>query len=249
MRISIISDGKYGERAFELIKSKFPYTKMVFVPEFPANQFLDDFEMPDSVEDSINQSDLIITYVRHPDITLELCDYEKPVVLAINFGEGFYNQAKEVNDDVHMPPSMCRMVKETGIEAIDVYCTRFGIPEYRIKLSFETDPPTIEKIDVLRESPCGATIRSLDQMKGKKVIPETFNQFGLNVSQECREPMSLLLKRSHMGESAGSIHTVQLMKNLKEQYPKFIENDETMGSYFDKVMHDYEHPKKTHIYR
>ena len=65
LKIGIISDGKYGDRAYENIKKKFE-TRWILLPEIPQNMILDNecnFEIP--------EFDLYISYIRHPDIMLQ----------------------------------------------------------------------------------------------------------------------------------------------------------------------------------
>ncbi len=64
IKIGVISDGKYGERAFENIKKKFS-AEWILVPELASNIMIDD-----DMELNIPECDLYVSYVRHPDIII-----------------------------------------------------------------------------------------------------------------------------------------------------------------------------------
>ncbi|MFX0101705.1 MAG: DUF166 family protein, partial [Candidatus Hodarchaeota archaeon] len=119
MRILIISDGKYGDRAIEVIKKKFSLAKLLVIKEEDPAIFLDDFILEDDTKMAIENADLLILYVRHPDVVSEICDYQKPTILPIHFGKGFFNQVSSVNPRVVQPLSMCNALPDTGIEPID----------------------------------------------------------------------------------------------------------------------------------
>ena len=78
MKILVLSDGKYGDRAYEVIKNAYPDTKFLVIDEVNPNEFLDEVDLPQDVLNAISESDLIISYVRHPDIVTEICYYDKP---------------------------------------------------------------------------------------------------------------------------------------------------------------------------
>ena len=82
LRVGVITDGKYGERAYANIKKKFE-TEWINVPDIPSNVMLDD----DIVLD-IPECDIYISYARHPDIILELAELQKPLILGILPGAG-----------------------------------------------------------------------------------------------------------------------------------------------------------------
>ena len=87
MKIGILSDGKYGERAFEKISKVFP-CEWIQVEEVPPNVILDECELV------IPNCDLYLSYLRHPDQVLTLAELEKPTLLGISFGKGFLHQEK-----------------------------------------------------------------------------------------------------------------------------------------------------------
>ncbi len=244
----LLTDGKYGDRAIQIIRVRFPDAKFVVIPENNLNEFIDEYNFEKYVEQDIENSDLIISYIRHPDVVMELCNKGKPTIIAINFGVGFYHQIKEINSKVVMPPTMCRLQPNTGIPEIDDYARYFGIPLYTVDIDTSKTPAMIKEVIINSESPCGATKRTLHFLKNKPIVPKTFNEFGLSVSQECREPMSILLKRSQMAESAAAVHRIHILKTIKNNAPELFNESSEMLEYYNKALYDYEHPKDTSFY-
>ena len=74
MKILILSDGKYGERAEVFIKKKFPATKMIIIEGYETTELLDDVELEPEIEEEIEKADLLISYIRHPDVAFDICD-------------------------------------------------------------------------------------------------------------------------------------------------------------------------------
>lgn len=104
LRVGVISDGKYGERAFENIKNRFK-AFWIEVPDIPLNVILDD-----DVEMSIPDCDLYLSYVRHPDIITQLAELQKPLILGVLPGYGLYEQTKRVNSRVIHAPDLLLLV-------------------------------------------------------------------------------------------------------------------------------------------
>ncbi len=77
MKIGIVSDGKFGDRAYDVIREKFP-TEWIMAP-FPQSMIADDLEL------SLPECDLYISYVRHPDVALAIIEKQKPVILGDQF--------------------------------------------------------------------------------------------------------------------------------------------------------------------
>ncbi|MHA1820964.1 MAG: DUF166 family protein [Promethearchaeota archaeon] len=257
LKILIMSDGKYGDRAVDIIGSVFPKTEMAVIPAEDPTSFLDEYEFPEDVEAKIEGSDLIISYIRHPDVNMELAYYEKPLILAVYFGQGFFNQVHEINEKTVMPLTMCRLSNDTGIKEVDEYATFFGVPEFDIKIKpreagdsklsnkDEAEAYEISSIRILRESPCGAAERTLHAIMHKPISPEIFTTFSLFVSQECREPVSVLLKRAHMGESAASLHRINVLETLRKNYPQLFKENSPLKKYLDEKRAEYEADTKS----
>ena len=119
------------------MKKKYPETELIIVEEQDPKMFLDEVDLPQEVETAIQNADLLISYIRHPDVTAEICDRQKPVILAINFGQGFLNQVKSYNPKVAQPISMCNATPDTGIEIIDEYFEKFSSPVYNVVLEYK----------------------------------------------------------------------------------------------------------------
>ncbi|MFX1238029.1 MAG: DUF166 family protein [Promethearchaeota archaeon] len=231
MKIAILTDGKYGDRAVNVIKKKFPETKLVILREQDPSMILDEVDLEPEVESSIQDADLLIVYVRHPDVVSEILSRQKPTILAINLGEGFFNQEKAYNDRIVMPTSMCNALPDTSIKEIDDYFQHFGTPIYDIKIRQEKDKILIESASLLVESPCGASNASIEFILGKEITVETLNSFAINVRQECREPVSYVLSRNDMSETSGALHFLNLIKALEEKVPSLFEPGTIMGDY------------------
>ena len=110
MKIGIVSDGKFGDRAYEIIREKFP-TEWIMAP-FPSGMMVDDIEL------TLPDCDLYISYVRHPDVALAIIDKQKPVILGVSFGPGFLRQAKGINENIVAPPTMCSLEDNTWVPEI-----------------------------------------------------------------------------------------------------------------------------------
>ena len=199
--------------------------------------------MGEEVERDIVNADLLIIYVRHPDVVAEICYCKKPTILAVDFGEGFLRQQKEDNPTIIMPPSMCSIPSQTGISEIDEYFRHFGYPLFEVKLQYsDGEIPIIKDIKTIVESPCGATNVSLEHIKGKPLTPETLTAFGLNVRYECREPVSILLSHRDMADSSALLQMISLLDALEKVAPKLFLPGTPMGIYASKRREEYQCP-------
>ncbi|KKK40279.1 hypothetical protein LCGC14_1408760 [marine sediment metagenome] len=202
--------------------------------------------MGTDVEDFIIKEDLLIIYIRHPDVVAEICDRKKPTILAVDFGEGFLRQQKDTNPRVIMPTSMCSIHHSTDIKEIDEYYKKFGSPLFVVKLdNIEEAVPIISEIETIVESPCGATNLSLEYIRGKPLTPETITAFGLNVRYECREPVSILLSHKDMADSSALSQMLSLLDALEKASPKHFLPDTPMGEYAAKRREEYKTPNPT----
>ena len=147
MKIGIVSDGKFGDRAYEIIREKFP-TEWIMAP-FPQGMMVDDLEL------TLPECDLYISYVRHPDVALAIIEKQKPVILGVSFGPGFLRQAKGINENVVAPVTMCSLEDNTWVPEINEFAKVFGRPTFEVKVQ---DDGTIDSVRVIRGSPCGSTV-------------------------------------------------------------------------------------------
>jgi hypothetical protein len=199
MKIGIVTDGKYGERAFENIKTRFD-SEWIQLPDIPLNVILDEdfnFNLPDC--------DLYISYLRHPDMILSLAEKtKKPIILGITPGQGLLNQLLEINPKIISPKTMCSIENNTGIPEVDEYASYFGKPLYKISV----DKDIIKNVDIVRSSPCGSSKSGAEFLVGKKLSVDILQQFALSVCHECRAPRFGLTCDK---EISGIIHILSIL--------------------------------------
>lgn len=202
MKIGILTDGKYGDRAFENICKIFS-CEWIQLEEVPQSAILDDYEI------DVPECDLYISYLRHPDQVLAAAELGKPILLGISFGEGFLRQAQEINSKVFAFPTMCSTEPKTGVPEIDVFARHFGRPIFEVYL----DDEKIENVEVLRSSPCGSSEAGSKFVKGKTITIPILQDFALHVCHECRAPR---FGRTCDKELSGIIHIRSLISGLKK---------------------------------
>lgn len=202
LQVGIISDGKYGERAFQNIQEEFE-AKWIIVPEIEPTIMIDD-----NLELNIPECDLYISYVRHPDIILEIAELNKPLILGILPGFGLYKQVKTINSRAIYTPSMCSLKGDTGIGVIDAFSASFGTPIYEVKIN---DKAIISNIALQRKSLCGSSIAGAKFLKNKELSRKNLEDFALHVCHECRAPR---FGHTCDKEIAGLIHLVSLFEGI-----------------------------------
>lgn len=222
MKIGIVSDGKFGDRAFEIIREKFP-TEWIAAP-FPSGMMVDDIdlELPDC--------DLYISYVRHPDVALAIIEKRKPVILGVSFGPGFLRQAKEINEDIVAPLTMCSLEDNTWVPAINEFAKVFGRPMFDLKIR---DDGTIDSIRVLRGSPCGSTVEASKELPGTTLSPEQLQHYGLRICHFCRAPR---LGKTCDKEVSGLLHIRELVHAINAVAPGISVRVKTFMDEMEKVI-------------
>jgi len=225
LKVGLVSDGKYGERAFENIKKNFE-VKWILVPDIPSNVMLDDdFEL------DIPDCDIYISYVRHPDIILELAELQKPLILGVLPGVGLLNQAKKINHQVIHAPTMCSLENNTGIPEIDEFTTHYGRPIYEPEFD---EHGKFKEIKVKRSSLCGSSEAGAEFLLNKEFNTENLQTFALSVCHECRAPR---FGHTCDKEVAGINHLVSLLNSIS---PDFFNNkDEELMSFIKNIHSDY----------
>ncbi|MHA1386425.1 MAG: DUF166 family protein [Candidatus Helarchaeota archaeon] len=231
MKIGILSDGKYGERAFQNISKKFE-CEWIQLEEIPSNIILDDYEI------DIPECDLYISYLRHPDQIFALAELGKPTLLGISFGEGFLRQLQDINPKVLAFPTMCSIEPITDIQEIDEFGQCFGRPNFKI----EVEGDIIKNIEVLRSSPCGSSKVAPNYLIGKKISVSLFQDFAIHVCHECRAPR---FGRTCDKELSGLIHIRALIKSLEENDK--IRNNE-VSDFIESIEQEYDSKLKNHIF-
>lgn len=179
LRIGLISDGKYGERAYENFKQVFD-TKWIIVPDIPSTVMLDE-----EIDLDIPECDLYVSYVRHPDIILQIAELQKPLILGFTPGTGLYHQAKAINPKVISPQTMCSLESNTDIPEVDEFAQFFGKPKYQIDADSEGN---VREVLVLRSSPCGSSQAGAEFFQNKALSVQNLQDFALNVCHVCRAP-------------------------------------------------------------
>ncbi len=206
MKIGIVSDGKFGDRAFEIIREKFP-TEWILAP-FPQCMIADDLEL------ALPECDLYISYVRHPDVALAIIEKQKPVILGVSFGPGFLRQAKGINENIVAPLTMCSLEDNTWVPEINEYAKVFGRPSFEVKVQ---DNGTIDDVRVIRGSPCGSTVAATAELHGTQLAPELLQHYGLRICHFCRAPR---FSKTCDKELSGLLHIRELMRAINGVSPE-----------------------------
>lgn len=205
MKIGIVSDGKFGDRAYEVIKEKFP-TEWIMAA-FPQSMVVDDLEL------DLPECDLYISYVRHPDVALAIIEKQKPVILGVSFGPGFLRQAKEINENIIAPVTMCSLEDNTWVPEINEFAKVFGRPSFEVKVR---DDGTIDKVRVIRGSPCGSTVAASAELPGTQLSPDQLRHYGLRICHFCRAPR---FGKTCDKELSGLLHIRELMRAINGVSP------------------------------
>jgi hypothetical protein len=218
LKVAIVTDGPYGDRAYDTIKKEF---ETVFVElEQPSSMFMDDIEIPEKEVKLIEDVNLLITYTTHPDLTLELverfADKVDWIVVAAWKGDGFKNQL-ESHKNVVCPYIMCEL-EENGNPIFDKFASDIGKPKVVLKL----DEDNLKDIVVLRSSPCGSTTFVAEYIKeryaGKKLDTENLpTEAGLKLQHyPCRAAkMRLFTDEECKKEMASGLHRDAFQEAIK----------------------------------
>ena len=225
LKVGVISDGKYGERAFQNIQKKFE-TEWIIVPDIPSNVMLDD-----ELDLNIPECDVYISYVRHPDIIIELTELQKPLILGVLPGIGLYQQAKQLNSNVVYAPTMCSLDCNTGIPKIDEFTSFFGKPIYETEVDKEG---IFRNIKAHRTSLCGSSEAGAKFLLNKEFNPENLQNFALSICHECRAPR---FGHTCDKEVAGIIHLISLLEGIPLEMLTSL--DEEMKSFIENTKNEY----------
>jgi len=184
LKVVIVADGPYGERAYEFISKEFD-TEFIQL-EQPTSMFADDIEIPEDKLKKLESADLLITYTLHPDLTLDLVemlhDKVKWIIVGAWRGEGFKNQVESFGN-VTCPENMCDL-EENGNPIFDEFVSKFGKPI--VKINCQGDK--IVDIEVVRSSPCGSTFFVAEEMIGQD-LKDAPIKAGLKLQHyPCRAP-------------------------------------------------------------
>ncbi len=165
LKIGVVTDGPYGDRAFDTISKEFECDFIEL--EQPESMFMEDVEIAEEALKSLKSTDIIISYILHPDLLLELVeqlhDQVEWIIVGAWKGEGFKNQIEEY-DNVICPENMCDL-EESGDVVFNEFVSKFGKPIVEIEIVGNK----VSKVHVLRSSPCGSTYFVADEMVGEDV--------------------------------------------------------------------------------
>jgi len=224
LKVGLISDGKYGERAYENFKQIFE-TKWILAPDIPTTVILEE-----DINLNIPECDLYVSYVRHPDVILQLAELQKPLILGITPGMGLYRQAKAINPKVISPRTMCSLEPNTGIPEVDEFAHYFGKPEFQIDRDNEDN---IREVLVIRSSPCGSSQAGANFFKNKKLNMQNLQDLALHVCHECRAPR---FGHTCDKEVSGIIHILSFISNFEIGN----DHDPELKIFIDKLKTEYQ---------
>lgn len=205
MKIGIVSDGKFGDRACEIIRKRFP-AEWIMAP-FPQSMVVDDLELV------LPECDLYLSYVRHPDVALAVIEKQKPVILGVSFGPGFLRQAKAINENIVAPVTMCSLEDNTWVPEINEFAKVFGRPMLDVKVK---DDGMIDSVLVTRGSPCGSTVEASAELSGTQVSEENLRHYGLRICHFCRAPR---FGKTCDKELSGLLHVRELVTAITAAAP------------------------------
>ena len=214
MKIIIVTDGAYGERAYATIKEEFDCDYIVM--EAPTSAFMDEIDLPSETIAILEKADIILTYVLHPDLTLDLVDalHNKVewIIVGAWRGEGFKNQLESYGN-VTCPENMCDLT-ENGNPTFDEFVSKFGRPVVRVNCQGDK----VVDVEVIRCSPCGSTRFVAEEMVGEntKTLPI---KAGLRIQHyPCRAPkMRLFTDDECKKEMAANFHKEAFQEALDKK--------------------------------
>ncbi len=199
MKVSIVSDGVLGDRAFEQCLTRFP-TDFAQVEPLAATAM-------DDATIEVPEADLYLSYLRSPALALALVEKGRPVILAVSFGPGFVRQARAINPDVVAPETMCSLEPTTWNGSLNAFARAFGRPRFAATVR----NGKLVRLEVLRGAPCGSTVAASAELVGRQLSPATLRHFGLRIEHHCRAPR---LGRTCDRETAGLVHVRELLRAL-----------------------------------
>lgn len=184
IKVIIVTDGPYGDRTYDTVCEDFECDFIEL--EQPDSTFMDEMEISDKVLATLKSADIVISYILHPDLLLEMVEkiHEDVVwiVVAAWRGEGLKNQLESFGN-VNCPDTMCEL-EENGDPAYDEFVSKYGKPVVELEL----EGNTVTAVHVIRSAPCGSTDFVAREMVGEDInnLP---TKAGLKVQLfPCRAP-------------------------------------------------------------
>jgi hypothetical protein len=219
--IGVITRGKYGNRLIETIFSKTDLNVVrTSVPE-QLPEFIDepdDFLGGLDIDNSVFDSDIVITYSLHPDITVAVAHKAgKAGVKALIIPGGaakapvveLQSIAKKYGMLIEVEDICCTLQEKTETKEL---CSCLSSPVLDINI----DKGIIESVEVLCGAPCGSTWHMAKELVGTKV-EDAPAKAGLLIQQyPCRAV------RGNMGgiHESGEIHKNAVVEALNKKRKK-----------------------------
>ncbi len=219
--IGVITKGKYGNRLIETIRSR---TRMDVVHTSVPEMLPDFIDEPEDFLDGLHidrkvfDSDIVITYSLHPDLTAAIAHEAGKAGVKALIVPGGASKAPVVElEGISEQYGML-------IEVEDICCTLKERPETKELCSYlsspvleiDIDKGIIESVEVLCGAPCGSTWHMARELVGTKV-EDAPARAGLLIQQyPCRAV------RGNMGgiHESGEIHKKAVEDALKKNKDK-----------------------------
>ena len=188
--VAIVSDGKYGYRAYEVIKKRFhcEYVKIKYRGSF------EDIEIEKEILKKLKNFHILITYLRDPDLTYSLVEEisiqgsgRVPfIIVGIWEGDGFRRQVERFKNVV-CPKLLCNLDENYLKDKLEEYSQLREFLKYfgKPKVDIYLDNNIIRDVKVIRDSPCGATSKTLQEFLGERMEENTLRRIGLRVQHFC----------------------------------------------------------------
>ncbi|MDR0900818.1 MAG: hypothetical protein LBM26_04080 [Methanobrevibacter sp.] len=227
LKIAILTDGPYGDRAYQIIKKEFD-TEFIHL-KAPSDKFFDEkIEIPKEAIEKIEEANIIISYISHIDLVLDIVDKFSDkvdwIIIASWRGEGLKNQL-ESKGNVTCSYIMCEL-EDNGNPIYDEFVSKFGKPILEFILN---DNNEIENIEVIRSSPCGSTSFVADfiankyknQNINKIAIDDLAREAGLRIQHyPCRAGKIRLFSDEESKKQLASTFHSDAFKSAKVQKHK-----------------------------
>ncbi len=181
-----------------------------------------DRQLPDVIDDSSDylpdsiDADLVLDYFKHPDLSYDLA------VLCEKLGLPIVASGKKNGQAKAMTPSTCCMLPKH--EILGDYGKLFGAPELDVKVN----GGYVEKVEVIRGAPCGATWDAAEKIQGLS-IEDAAVRLGLEVQFFCTaDPASWdpITGKSPV-HIAADIHTAAFNRCFRRKQQKRHQEDDT----------------------
>lgn len=160
----------------------------------PENNF------PPELEEGLAWADIVLDHVYHADLTGYLMERAKIA------GKPVVASGRKV-PGIICPTTCCTLPR---LAKLGEYAEAFGLPEVKVEVSSEG---VVEKVEVVRGAPCGATWRAAEKLVGMKA-EDAAARFGLETQFNCyakANPNVFLTNPLHV---AGDVHAEALEKAL-----------------------------------